>query len=133
MYLSESRFSLGVCSGMGLLDQIAVLYLFFKEPPYCSLQRLCQCTFPPIVEEGSLFSTPSPAFIVFSLLQDGHSDRCPGWGDPSSFENCSSHRWESLVIISLIMMSELSTILCVLWLSVCLLWRNIYLDLLPIF
>ena len=27
-------------------------------------QKLCEFTFPPTVQEGSLFSTPSPAFIV---------------------------------------------------------------------
>ena len=34
----------------------------------------CQFTFPPTVQEGSLFSTPSPAFIVCRLFDDGHSD-----------------------------------------------------------
>ena len=43
-----------------------------------------QFTFPPTVHaaaaakvhEGSLFFTPSPAFIVYRLLDDGCSDRC---------------------------------------------------------
>ena len=26
--------------------------------------------------ESSFFSTPSPAFIIFKLLNDGHSDWC---------------------------------------------------------
>ena len=30
----------------------------------------------PTVQEGSLFSTPSPAFVVCRLFDDGHSDRC---------------------------------------------------------
>ena len=33
-----------------------------------------QFTFPPAMQEGSLFSTPSPAFIVCRLFGDGHSD-----------------------------------------------------------
>ena len=33
-------------------------------------------TFPPTVYKGSLFSTPSPAFTVCRLLDDGHSDKC---------------------------------------------------------
>ena len=33
-------------------------------------------TFPPTVQERSIFSTPSPAFIVGRLFDDGHSDRC---------------------------------------------------------
>ena len=35
-----------------------------------------QFTFPPIVQECSLFSTPSPAFIVCRFFVDGHSDQC---------------------------------------------------------
>ena len=31
---------------------------------------------PPTVYEGSLFSTPSPAFIVCRLFDEGHSDWC---------------------------------------------------------
>ena len=41
---------------------------FFKESPYRLPQWLYQFTFLPTVQEGSLFSTPSPAFIVFRLL-----------------------------------------------------------------
>ena len=33
-----------------------------------------QLTFPPVVQECSLFSTPSPAFIVCRLFDEGHSD-----------------------------------------------------------
>ena len=49
---------------------------FFKESPYRLPQWLYQFTFPPTVQEHSLFSTPSPAFIVCRLCDDGHSDRC---------------------------------------------------------
>jgi len=49
---------------------------FFKESPYCLPQWLYQFTFPPIVQERSLLSTPSPAFIVWRLLDNGHSDWC---------------------------------------------------------
>ena len=51
-------------------------FQFFKEPPYCSPQWLYPFTFPPTVQEGSLFSTPSPAFTVCRLFDDDHSDRC---------------------------------------------------------
>ena len=30
----------------------------------------------PIVQEGSLFSTPSPAFVICGLINDGHPDWC---------------------------------------------------------
>ena len=35
-----------------------------------------QFTFPPAMQECSLFSTPSPEFIVCRLFDDGHSDWC---------------------------------------------------------
>ena len=41
---------------------------FFKESPYCLTQWLHQFTFPATVQEESLFSTPSPAFIVCRFL-----------------------------------------------------------------
>ena len=33
-------------------------------------------TFPPTVQEGSLFSTPPPALVICGLINDGHSDWC---------------------------------------------------------
>ena len=50
--------------------------MFLKESPYRLPWWLYQLTFPPTVQERSLFSTPSPAFIVGRLFDDGHSDRC---------------------------------------------------------
>ena len=49
---------------------------FFKESPYHLPQWLYQFTFPPTVQEGSLFSTPFPGFIVCKLFDDGHSNQC---------------------------------------------------------
>ena len=49
---------------------------FFKEFPYCSPWWLCQFAFPPTVQEGPLFSTPSAAFIACRFFDDGHSDLC---------------------------------------------------------
>ena len=48
---------------------------FFKEHPYCSPQQLYRFTFPPTVQEGSFFYTPSPAFIICRHFDDGHSDQ----------------------------------------------------------
>ena len=45
-----------------------VLFLVFKEIATLFLHSDYQFTFPPTVQEGSLFSTPSPAFIVCRLL-----------------------------------------------------------------
>ena len=41
-----------------------------------STSWLYQFTFPPTVQEGLLFSTSSPAFIVCRCFGDGLSDRC---------------------------------------------------------
>ena len=35
-----------------------------------------QFAFPPTEQEGFLFSTPCPAFIVCRIFDDGHSDWC---------------------------------------------------------
>ena len=48
---------------------------FFKESAYHHPQWLYQFTFPPTVQEHFLFSTPSPAFIVCRLFDEGHSER----------------------------------------------------------
>ena len=47
-----------------------------KESPHCLPWWLDQFTFPPTVQEGSLFSTLFPAFIVCRFFDDGHSDWC---------------------------------------------------------
>ena len=74
MSLSISVSSQGICLGLGLLGHMVVSFLFLKESPYCLPLWLYQFTFPPTVQECSLFSTPSPAFIVYRLSDDGHFD-----------------------------------------------------------
>ena len=48
----------------------------FKKSACCCPMWLYLFIFPPTVQECSFFSTPSPAFIVYRLFDDGHSDRC---------------------------------------------------------
>ena len=77
MCLFQFWFPQGICLGVGLLGHMVVLFLvFFKESPYHLPWWLYQFTFPPTVQECSLFSTPSPAFIVCRLFDDGHSGWC---------------------------------------------------------
>ena len=76
MCLFQFWFPQGICLGVGLLGHMVVLFLVFKESPYHLPLWLYQFTFPPTVQELSLFSTSSPAFIVCRLLDDGHSDLC---------------------------------------------------------
>ena len=77
MCLFKFWFPQSICLGVGLLGHMVVLFLvFFKESPYRLPEWLYQFTFLPTVQECSLFSTPSPAFIVCRLFDDGHSDWC---------------------------------------------------------
>ena len=55
---------------------ISIFNFFLKESPYSSLQWLYQFTFLSTVQEDSLFSTPSSAFIICRFFDDGHSDWC---------------------------------------------------------
>ena len=58
----------------------------FKESPHCSPQRLYKFTFPPTVQEGSLFSTSSEPVcrtvmeMRTNRTDGGHSVGGRGWG-----------------------------------------------------
>ena len=68
--------SSGYMSRNGLLGHMVVLFLVFKGISILSSIVAVSIYIPTTVQEHSLFSTPSPAFIVCRLLDDGHSDRC---------------------------------------------------------
>ena len=55
---------------------VALFFFFFEKAPYCFTQWLHQFTFPPTVNEVSLFPTSSPVFAICVLFGDNHSDRC---------------------------------------------------------
>ena len=70
-------FSLLVSSGCmprsGIAGSYGGFIPSFKESLYC----LPQCfALTPTVQENSLFSTPSPAFAVCRLFDNGHFDWC---------------------------------------------------------
>ena len=58
-----------------LLDHEVVLFLIFKELPYCFPQWLYQFTFPPTVNESVLFSTSSPMLVISYFFDNSHSNR----------------------------------------------------------
>ena len=107
-------------SNLGLLHYRQILHqLSHKGRLYCCPYWLQQFTFPPTVQEGSLFPTSSLAFIVHRFFNASHS----GWYEV--------YLTVILICISLIVM--LSIFSCDFWLSVYNLRGNVYLDLLPIF
>ena len=65
-----------ICPAVGFLGYMQFYSRFFEEFPHCSPLWLCWFAFPPTAREGSLFSTPSPAFDVYRLFDEGHSDQC---------------------------------------------------------
>ena len=56
----------------GYMPRSWIIWQFYIQFPeillYCFPQWLYQFTFPPTVKEGTLFSTPSPAFVIYDLL-----------------------------------------------------------------
>ena len=76
MCLFQFWFPEGICIGVGLLGHMVVLFLVFRRISIPSSMWLYQITLPSTVQEHSLFSTPSLAFIVCRLFDDGHSDWC---------------------------------------------------------
>ena len=69
-------FSVMLFSGYMPSSGIVGSYGSFILSVFSSLECLYQFTLPPTVQESFLFSTPSPAFIVYRLFDDGHSDLC---------------------------------------------------------
>ena len=106
MCLFQFWFAQGICLGVGLLGHMVVLFLDFKESPYRLPEWLYQFTFPPTLQECSLFSTPSPAFIVCRLFHDGHSDQCEVISH-CSFDLHFSHNERCFMCLLAICMSSL--------------------------
>ena len=92
---------------------MVVLY-FFKELPYCSTQWLYQFTFLLTGQEGSLFSSPSLAFIISTHFDNGHSDQ---------YEVVPHYRFDFHFSKSVLLSISSSVSYG------CLLWGNVYLDL----
>jgi len=69
--------SLGCMSRSRIAGSYGGFIPSFLRNPYTIFHSGCIIfTFPPTVQEHSILSTPSPAFIVCGILDEGHSDWC---------------------------------------------------------
>ena len=72
-HTSAFAFVLDIYPQVELLGHMVDLFFsFIEKSPYCFPQWLYQCTFLPSVFEDSLFSIPSPTFIICILLDASH-------------------------------------------------------------
>ena len=77
MCIFKFWFPQDICLGVGLLGHMVVLFLvFLNESPTTFRSGCITLHSHPTLQEHSLFSTPSPAFTVCRLFDDGHSDQC---------------------------------------------------------
>ena len=76
MYLLELWFSLDICPGVGLLDHTVALFLVFKGTSILFSTEAAPIYIPTNSARGFSFSTPSPAFVICGIFNDGHSDSC---------------------------------------------------------
>ena len=76
LYLFELRFSLDICPWVGLLNHMLVLFLVFWGTSILFSIMAAPIYIPTYSVGGFWFFTPSPAFIVCRLSDDGHSDWC---------------------------------------------------------
>ena len=65
----------GYMPGVVLLGHMVVLFLVFEASTILFSIVVVSIYIPTTVQEGSLFSTPSPAFIVCRFFDDSHSDQ----------------------------------------------------------
>ena len=73
MCLFQFCFAQGICLGVGLLGHTVVLFLVLYGIFVPSSIVAVSICIPTVVQEHSLFSTPSAAFMACRHFDDGHS------------------------------------------------------------
>ena len=101
MWIFLFWFPQGICLVVGLLGHMVVSFLVFLRKLHTIFHSGYQFTFPPAMQEGSLFSIPFPAFIVCRLFDDDHYDWC-------------EVKFQVLICISLIMTNVDHLFMCLL-------------------
>ena len=71
-------FSLDKYPEVKLLDHMVVLIFISLGTSILFSIVVHELTIPPVVHQGSLFSTSVPTLIIYCLFDDSHSDRCEG-------------------------------------------------------
>ena len=96
------------------------IFNFFEELLCCFPQWLYQLTFPPTVSKVYHFSTSLPTLVICGLFDDSHLGRC----ELISHCGFDFHFFDDY---------DMSIFSCAYWSNVCLLWKNVYSDLVSIF
>ena len=76
MCLFQGKFCLDLCPRVGLLGHMVVLCIVFLGTSILFSIVVVPVYIRTNSAGGSLFSTPSPAYVICGLVNDGHSDWC---------------------------------------------------------